>query len=163
MIDNTMTAARQQQKPVVFCAGWVAGSDSGRRVDTGCTGGRDNLSVVVDRNTGLAIFGFDPVAYFTNRKAPIGRSTVEYARYLAVPPRGEPCRARGRSRLRFGGCDPPSRVGVAVAGDPRLWLIAGERLWLFYPERRAAFRADPGEVAANALENVPALERTRSP
>src|SRR5918994_2100731 len=33
--------------------------------------------IVVDRHTGLAIHGFDPVAYFTDAKATIGREELE--------------------------------------------------------------------------------------
>ena len=36
---------------------------------------------------------------------------------------------------RFGGYDPVGVArGVAVPGDPRLWLIADERLYLFYSD-----------------------------
>ena len=39
---------------------------------------------------------------------------------------------------RFGGYDPIGVArGVAVAGDPRLWILAGERLYLFYTPRTA--------------------------
>jgi len=34
--------------------------------------------VVIDWRTGLAISGFDPVAYFTDAKAAVGRADLEY-------------------------------------------------------------------------------------
>ena len=33
--------------------------------------------IVVDRHTGLAIHGFDPVAYFTDARAAVGRAEME--------------------------------------------------------------------------------------
>ena len=46
---------------------------------------------------------------------------------------------------QFGGYDPVGVArGVAVAGNPNLWLIAGERLFLFYDRARLEkFAADP--------------------
>ena len=45
---------------------------------------------------------------------------------------------------RFGGYDPVAiGRGVAAAGDPRIWMIAGERLYLFQSaESKAIFAAD---------------------
>ena len=38
---------------------------------------------------------------------------------------------------QFGGYDPLGVArGVAVAGNPNVWLIAGERLFLFYDRAR---------------------------
>ena len=43
---------------------------------------------------------------------------------------------------RFGGYDPTSVVrGVATAGNPNVWLIAGKRLFLFYD--RTAWKNSP--------------------
>jgi hypothetical protein len=66
---------------------------------------------------------------------------------------------------RYGGYDPAGVArGVAVAGDPRLWVIAGERLYFFYTEQtRAEFRKDPQGVTASADKAWPAVQRTLSP
>jgi len=107
--------------------------------------------VVVDRYTGLAIGGIDPVSYFTDALAVRGLPEFEavsngaiwrFAResnrafFLANPDVYEP---------RFGGYDP---VGVAsgkpVAGLAQIWMIHGDRLYLFgREENRDAFAADP--------------------
>ena len=66
---------------------------------------------------------------------------------------------------RFGGYDPIGvGRGVAVAGDPRRWLIVGERLYLFHsPENKATLlRAASGGHAA-ADEHWPSVLRTLSP
>ena len=46
---------------------------------------------------------------------------------------------------QFGGYDPVDLArGVTVAGNPRFWLIAGQRLYLFaHEDNRDAFAADP--------------------
>ena len=52
---------------------------------------------------------------------------------------------------RFGGYDPVGvGRGVPVAGDPRIWMIVGERLYLFQsPESRAVFAVDNERLLAS--------------
>jgi hypothetical protein len=66
---------------------------------------------------------------------------------------------------RFGGYDPIGvGRGVATAGDPRIWVIAGERLYLFQSiENKAEFSADGERAAAAADEAWPSVQRTLSP
>jgi hypothetical protein len=53
---------------------------------------------------------------------------------------------------------------VATAGDPRIWVIAGERLYLFQSiENKAEFSADGERAAAAADEAWPSVQRTLSP
>lgn len=127
--------------------------------------------IVTDRNSGLAIHGFDPVAYFTNRAPLLGRGEYEH-RHAGVV-----WRFRNPGNLgafaadpdiympRFGGYDPIGvGRGVAVAGDPRIWLIVGDRLYLFQsPESKAAFAADSEHAAAAADDAWPTVQRTLSP
>jgi len=50
--------------------------------------------------------------------------------------------------------------GVTVPGNPRFWLIAGQRLYLFSREKsRDAFGADPGRVLREANARWPQLEQ----
>ena len=117
--------------------------------------------LVVDRYTGLALGGVDPVAYFTDAKMRTGRPEVELraqgavwrfenednrAFFLANPEIYAP---------QFGGYDPVDVArGIAVAGRPRLWLIHGQRLYLFAREEsQAAFAADPEKVLRPAADN----------
>ena len=127
--------------------------------------------VVVDRNSGLAILGFDPLAYFTDGAPSLGRGEFEYRHAGAV------WRFRNSGNLsafaadpdvympRFGGYDPVGiGRGVAAAGDPRIFLIAGERLYLFQsPESKAIFAADGARAVAAAEEAWCSVQRTLSP
>lgn len=114
--------------------------------------------VVTDRNTGFAIYGVDPVAYFTDKKPIVGRAAFEFrfagaiwrfanegnrAAFVADPKVYMP---------RFGGYDPLGIArGVSTPGYPQLWVIAKDRLYLFYTEQaRAAFLADPAAAIAAA-------------
>ncbi len=67
---------------------------------------------------------------------------------------------------RFGGYDPIGVArGVAVAGDPRLWTVVGERLYLFStPEDRDRLRRPmPNGVIAAAERKWPSVQRTLAP
>jgi len=127
--------------------------------------------IVIDPNSGLAISGFDPVAYFTDGAALAGKSAFEQvvagaawrfrnagnrAAFVADPDIYMP---------RFGGHDPVAVArGVAVAGNPLVWLISGERLYLFYtPEARDQFAGNPEATAAAAELQWPAVRRLLVP
>jgi hypothetical protein len=124
--------------------------------------------LVADRTTGLAIGGFDPVAYFTDAQPLVGQPGLEAAEAGAVWRfRNEGNRAVFVNHPdiyspQFGGYDPTDVArGVAVAGDPKLWLIAGQRLFLFArTESRAAFAADPARVLREARRRWPGLQET---
>jgi hypothetical protein len=95
--------------------------------------------VVIDHYSGLAISGFDPVAYFTDATALPGKSEFEQAvagavwRFRNAGNRAALVAAPNVYMPRFGGYDPVGVArGVAVAGNPLLWLIKDERLYLFY-------------------------------
>jgi hypothetical protein len=127
--------------------------------------------VVVDERTGLAIHGFDPVAYFTEGAAAPGREELE------LPFAGAVWRFRNQGNRsafaerpdiympQFGGYDPVVLArGVATAGHPNVWLIVGDRLYLFHTrEARASFAADPQAATAAARVNWPAIERNILP
>lgn len=126
--------------------------------------------VVVNRHTGLAIDGFDPVAYFTEAEAAKGLPDVEVANGGAIWRfRNDANRAVFVAHPdvygpQFGGYDPIDVArGKAVAGRAQLWLIAGERLYLFSREEsRDAFAADPAGVLKQAGGQWPALVDTLS-
>jgi len=116
--------------------------------------------VVVDRHSGLAILGFDPVAYFTDRQALPGKGALERAYAGAV------WRFYNEGNLaafaadpdiyvpQFGGYDPTAVArGAPVPGNPRFWLIWNERLYLFYSgEARDAFASDSSGILATAIQ-----------
>ncbi|MGL4313671.1 MAG: YHS domain-containing (seleno)protein [Sphingomonas sp.] len=123
--------------------------------------------VVVNRYSGLAIGGFDPVAYFTESLALQGLPDFEASESGAVWRfRNEGNRASFVSHPevygpRFGGYDPVDIArGVTYAGSPRIWLIVENRLYLFGREQsRDAFAANPARFLKDAEARWPALEQ----
>jgi hypothetical protein len=123
--------------------------------------------VVVNRYSGLAIDGFDPVAYFTDSQAIQGVVDFEAAEAGAVWRfRNEGNRASFVAHPeiyapQFGGYDPIDLGrGVTYAGSPRLWVVSGHRLYLFgREENRDAFTADPPRFLKDAAVRWPALEQ----
>ena len=126
--------------------------------------------VVVGRYSGLAIEGFDPVAYFTDAEATQGVADFEAAEAGAVWRfRNEGNRAAFVTHPeiygpQFGGYDPVDLGrGITYAGNPRFWVVTGDRLYLFGREdNRDAFAADPRRFLNDANARWPALERNLS-
>ena len=122
--------------------------------------------VVMDRHTGLAVYGFDPVGYFTHGHPLVGRSDVEFAFAGAVWRfRNSGNRAAFAARPdvyapQFGGYDPADIArGVVTAGNPRFFVIAAQRLYLFSREdNRDAFAANPERFLYEVGKRWPALE-----
>lgn len=123
--------------------------------------------IVVNRYSGLAIEGFDPVAYFVEGQPVRGLEQFEATQAGAVWRfHNEGNRASFVSHPeiygpQFGGYDPIEVArGVAFAGNPRFWLVAGERLYLFGLEaNRDAFAADPERRRREADARWPTLEK----
>ena len=122
--------------------------------------------VVVNRYSGLAIEGFDPVAYFTDSLARPGIADFEASEAGAVWRfRNEGNRASFVAHPevygpQFGGYDPVDLGrGVTYAGNPRFWLLVSQRLYLFgREENRDAFAAEPARFLKDATARWPALE-----
>jgi hypothetical protein len=123
--------------------------------------------VVVNRFSGLAIEGFDPIAYFVDRHPVLGLPDFEAAEAGAVWRfHNEGNRASFVAHPdvygpQFGGYDPTDVArGVTFAGNPRFWVIAGERLYLFgFEANRDAFAADPQLYLRQANARWPELEQ----
>jgi hypothetical protein len=174
MIGKTMTTARRRlghfpRLPLAVCLAVVLGP-GGFHTLTGVRAATSEL-VVIDHRSGLAIHGYDPVAYFVDGRAVEGREGVEHpfagavwrfhnpgnrAAFMADPDIYLP---------RYGGYDPVAVArGVAAAGDPRLWLIVERRLYFFYDQRaREAFAAGAAAIAAAADKRWPSVRQTLSP
>ncbi|HEY8380904.1 MAG TPA: YHS domain-containing (seleno)protein [Microvirga sp.] len=112
-----------------------------------------------DEQTGLALGGFDPVSYFTPSGPQAGRPELEVlwsgvawrfaseanrAAFLAAPQVYAP---------QMGGYDAEAASrGRIVDADPLLYLVSGERLYLFRTDAgRARFLADES-VQGRGLE-----------
>ena len=127
--------------------------------------------VVTDTVSGLAIHGVDPVAYFTHGQPLYGSADHEY-RYAGTIWRfrndGNQAAFAANPDVympRYGGYDPMGLGrGVAVAGNPLVWAMVHERVYLFYDERsRDRFLANPDEAIDIADEKWPAVLGTLVP
>jgi hypothetical protein len=122
---------------------------------------------VVNKHSGLAISGFDPVAYFTDGAPKIGSPEMELSQGGAVWRfRNEGNRSAFAENPevytpRFGGYDPVAIArGASVPGHPLIWAVVGQRLYLFYSDAaRAAFIADPGRTIDAATRKWPDVAR----
>ena len=140
---------------------------AGQGLPGSAAGAATTERVVVNRYTGLAIEGFDPVAYFVDARPMPGLPDFEAAQAGAVWRfRNEGNRASFAAHPevygpRFGGYDPIDLArGVTVAGNPRFWLISGQRLYLFgREENRDAFATDAEQILQEANARWPELER----
>src|SRR4030088_2855445 len=119
MMGNTMAVARQRRKLHVWrlASGLIFVSMlSGTPGGAGPVGALATERVVVDHNSGLAISGFDPVAYFTESQALPGKGEFEQVvagtvwRFRNAGNRAAFMADPDVYRPRFGGYDP---VGVA--------------------------------------------------
>jgi hypothetical protein len=157
-----MTAARQRRKSctAAFLGLWLAvcaGSLAAFAVT--------DETVVVNADTGLAISGFDPVAYFTDHRARIGRPDLELRAEGAIWRFENPGNKAAFAMHpevytpRFGGHDPVAIArGASVPGHPLFWAVVGDRLYLFYSaDARATFLTDPGRFIAAAGRKWPEL------
>jgi YHS domain-containing protein len=174
-LAKTMTTARQKRKQLcaalavfvglaLVLAGVLAGGVPVSRAAV-------TERIVVDWHTGLAIGGFDPVAFFTDGKPMAGNAELEMKYGGAVWRFCNPGnRAAFASRPdvympKYGGYDPVGVArGVAVAGNPNVWRIVGDRLFLFYDRGRLEkFAADPDRVIGSADRKWLAVERALTP
>lgn len=123
--------------------------------------------VVTDRLTGLALYGFDPVAYFTESGPRQGSDGYELswagatwrfqnegnrAAFMQSPEVYEP---------RYGGYDPVAVAdGLPTSGHPSVWLVHADRLYVFHSEKnRAAFATDPAAVIERADARWPEVRK----
>jgi hypothetical protein len=127
--------------------------------------------IVVDWHTGLAIDGYDPVAFYTVGKAARGRPDFELSyggavwRFSNVGNRAAFAAHPDVYMPQFGGYDPVGVArGVVVAGNPAIWLISSERLYLLYDrERLESFVANPEHITAAAERKWPDVQGALSP
>lgn len=124
--------------------------------------------LVVNPVSGLAISGFDPVAYFTENRAVIGRPDIELTqndavwRFTNIGNRAAFAEHPEVYSPQFGGYDPVAiEREASVAGHPQIWAVSGDRLYLFYDAKaRQKFLDNPGRVLERAARKWPAVART---
>ncbi|WP_439375504.1 YHS domain-containing (seleno)protein [Bradyrhizobium sp. DASA03120] len=126
--------------------------------------------IVVNRFSGVAIEGFDPVGYFVDGAAEQGKAEFEANLWGAVWRfRNEGNRASFLTHPevygpQFGGYDPADIArGVTIAGNPRFFAVVAQRLYLFSREaNRDAFAADPERFLYEVGKRWPALQEQLS-
>lgn len=124
------------------------------------------LATWEDERTGLALSGYDPVAYFTEQAPRIGQAAFEvgvgepsedrpgpsqrYYRFANAGNRAAFLAHPDVYRPSLGGHDPVRLAdGQISPGEPMLWAIHRQRLYLFRtPGARHRFLADPDGVLA---------------
>lgn len=122
--------------------------------------------IVVNRLTGLAISGFDPVAYFTEGEAVLGSERFEAVQAGAIwrfRNEGNKTAFTAHPEVygpQFGGHDPVDAArGRVVEGLPNVWQIHNQRLFLFASETgRTAFAVDPDGFLKAAERQWPKLK-----
>lgn len=127
--------------------------------------------IAANRHTGLAIDGFDPVAYFTDATPAVGRPDLEvrhanaiwrfrnegnHAAFAANPEPYVP---------QFGGHDPIAIArGSATPGHPESWVIVANRLYLFYDDvSLTAFLENPETAITAAVRRWPDVKSRLAP
>jgi hypothetical protein len=169
-----MTSARQERKMRNRWRGMVGALSImlvAACVATGPIGAATTERVVTDRYSGLAISGYDPVAYFTEAGPKLGRGELEMRHAGATWRfRNEGNRAAFAAdpdvfMPRFGGHDPISVArGGSAPGHPEVWAISEDRLYLFYTEAaRDTFLRDPARAIEAAERHWPEVLRMLSP
>jgi len=122
--------------------------------------------IVVNRFSGVAIEGFDPVAYFVDGAAMQGTAEFEANLWGAVWRfRNDGNRAEFLAHPevygpQYGGYDPVDIArGVLNAANPRFYVIAEQRLYLFSREdNRDAFAANPDRFLYEVGKRWPSLQ-----
>jgi hypothetical protein len=127
--------------------------------------------IVTDRLTGLALYGFDPVAYFTEQRPHEGVPSYELPwsgvtwRFVNEGNRDAFMQNPEVYEPRFGGYDPVAiGEGLPATGHPSVWAIHQDRLFVFHSEaNRARFLADPAAMISKADRTWPQVRATLVP
>lgn len=120
--------------------------------------------------SGLAIGGYDPIAYFVDGKPRMGLPSFEWTWH------GVTWQFRNTGNLiafkrhpgvyapRFGGYGVMAAAeGLSARGHPHIWSIHKGRLYLFYSQAaRSAWRKDPDTWTQAAETKWPAILKTLS-
>lgn len=116
-------------------------------------------TIVTDPLTGVALEGYDPVSYFTEPTPLVGKPDYEYVwrgvpwYFASAANRDVFMRNPEVYAPQFGGhCLMSLSRGFLSDGKPRLYVIEGMKLYLFYsPANREAFLATE-DVALSAAD-----------
>lgn len=137
--------------------------------DTDALSADERLHVLADPRTGVALFGYDAVAYHAERRARLGSPRHEAAldgriwRFASEANKAAFLQDPGVYVPLFGGHDGAAVAeGIMAEGAPELFAIAGGRLALFRDEAgRARFAADAA-LRMKAMRDWPEVVRQRA-
>ena len=119
----------------------------------------------------LALNGYDPVAYFTEKRAMLGNSQYQYdwdgityrfasAKHLELF-KGDPDRYLPQYN---NWCAASVAKGVKVRGNPEYWLVVDGRLYLFgAPPGPGLMKADPVAMKSKANANWEKVSKSPDP
>jgi len=166
-----MTTLRRQRLGVRLALLWLLVSTAPAALLWQSGHAATTEQIVTDQNTGLAIYGYDPVAYFTDRAAKMGRGDLEVKhagvtwRFYNEGNRDAFAQDPDVYMPQYGGHDPIAiSSNIARAGHPDFFAIHQDRLFLFYSEdARKHFKADPNQMALQADVNWPHVSKTLVP
>ena len=124
-------------------------------------------AIIADPNKALALFGYDPVAYYTSGRAIEGQSKLSavvegLVWYFQNEGNREAFIANPAAYIPvFGGYDPTEIVtGKLVASNPAIFEIIDQRLYLFRTgETRLRYLAD-GSLRRQAQQQWPVLSKS---
>lgn len=120
-------------------------------------------TIVTDPLTGVAIDGYDPVTYFTDPEPRPGKPDFEYYwggvpwYFVSAANRDVFIRAPEVYAPQFGGhCAMSLARGYLADGKPRIYVVTGRKLYLFYSTaNRDAFMLARRQAIADAEANWP--------
>lgn len=127
--------------------------------------------IVRDPLSGLALYGYDPVAYFIERAARPGDAEYEFRfaglvwRFRSEANRKAFADAPERFVPVFGGYDPIAvGQGLPIEGNPVFFAVHGQQLFLFSREESLArFLENPKSLFDTANGVWPAVQRKLVP
>lgn len=127
--------------------------------------------IVQDPMSGVALYGYDPVAYFIDRSARPGETEYEFRfagltwRFRSEANRAAFARTPETFVPVFGGYDPLAvGEGVPLEGNPAFFAIFDRKLFLFAREESLAkFLANPKNLFDAATNAWPAVQKKLVP
>lgn len=126
---------------------------------------------VNDPLSGVALYGYDPVAYFIDKSAQSGASEYEFRfagltwRFRSAANRAAFSRQPENFVPEFGGYDPLAvGEGIPLEGNPAFFAVSDGKLFLFAREEsRAEFLANPKNLFESAMASWPDVQRKLVP
>jgi YHS domain-containing protein len=146
--------------------GWAATGNAQDCLKTGCPTGQRATHFIDQDAAGVAIKGYDPVAYFTVGHPVKGSPEIEYvwkdARWHFSTQENRDAFSKDPEKFspQYGGyCSFGVSVNVLADIDPDAWAIIDGKLYLYHrPASLEKFKAATAENMSKANRNWPDLQ-----